>query len=46
MMLNRVGIPTEVKDVTREVFSTEIYWEEKRKRNLTSYAVSRSKKKK
>ena len=46
MMLNRVGIHTEIKDVTnREVFSTEIYWEEKGKRNLTRYVVISSKKK-
>ena len=45
-MLNRVGIPTEIKDVTnRKVFSTEIYWQEKSKRNLTFYVVSSSKKK-
>ena len=43
-MLNRVGIPTEIKDVTnRKVFSTEIYWQEKSKRNLTFYVVSSSK---
>ena len=45
MMLNRVGIPTKIKDATnREVFSTEIQWEEKGKRNLTFYvAVARRK---
>ena len=43
-MLNRVGIPMEIKEVTnRKVFSTEIYWQEKSKRNLTFYVVSSSK---
>ena len=43
---NRVGIPTEIKDVTnRKLFSTETYWQEKSKRNLTFYIVSSSKKK-
>ena len=45
-MRNRVGIPTEIKDVTnRKLFSTETYWQEKSKRNLTFYVVSSSKKK-
>ena len=47
MMLNRVGSPKEIKDGTnRDAFSIEICWEEKNKRNLTSYFVSSSKKKK
>ena len=47
MMLNRVGSAKEIKDGTnRDEFSIEICWEEKNKRNLTSYVVSSSKKKK
>ena len=49
MMLNRVGIPKEIKYVTnREVFSTEIYWEEKGKKNpqhLMLSALAKSKRK-
>ena len=45
IMLKRVGIPTEIKDITnREVFSTELYREEKGKRNPTSYVVNSNKK--
>ena len=40
IMLKRVGIPTEINDIiNREVFSTELYREEKGKRNLTSYVI-------
>ena len=45
VMLKIVGIPTEIKDITnREVFSTELYSEEKGKRNPTSYNVNSNKK--
>ena len=45
--LNRVGIPAELKQVhNRELLSTEVYWQDNGKTNLTSYVVKTSKGKK
>jgi len=47
LMMNRVGVPTEMKDIQdREVFSTEHYWREDGKCNFASYVVKTSKGKK
>ena len=47
MQSNRVGIPPEKKETKdREILSTEMYWEKNDSRNISSYVVKTSKRKK